>query len=301
MILARTSEGENTNAGRRGFSVYYEIYIDVLFFVNLVMDYLLLSAAAKLLRCGASRPRLLAGSLVGALGFCVVISLPVSGRILRALLIHGAVGSLMVWTGLRPKSPAAFAKSLVCMYLGAFLLGGVVNWLYPYVGAAFLRNFLLLSAASYAVICLILKAYDYFRGRRKKFCRAVLWNNGNSRTLCGLLDTGNCLTDPASGKKVHVADYDSVKELFTEKERAQLLAMYEYRQGESAAAQEKFRYIPFRSVGRPHGLLPAATIDRMDIYLEDRKVTADAPVIMVSKERLGGGGDYRIIINTEGL
>lgn len=281
--------------------MYYEVYIDVLFLVNLVLDYLLLSVTARLLKCTATHLRIFLGSLVGAFGYCLFFVLPIPAGALKILLLHGAVGSLMVWIGLRPRKAAAFLKCLVSMYLGAFLLGGVIGWLYPYIGGRLLGNFLLLSALSYAVICLILKTYDYFRDKRTKFCRAVLFNGGRKQIVGGLLDTGNCLKDPVTGQRVHVTDYEAVKGLFGETELKELLSMYEYRNEESAAATHNFRYIPFRSVGKAHGLLPAITIDQITICLEEREVVQKNPVIMVSKDKLSTRGNYRIIINTEGL
>lgn len=281
--------------------MYYEVYIDVLFLVNLVMDYLLLLVTGKLLKCTATHTRIFLGSLTGALLYCLVFVLPITIPAVKGLLIHGVAGSLMILVALRPKGRNAFIKCFASLYLGAFLLGGVVNWLSPYLKTGFFRNFLLLCVLSYGIICLILKVYDYFRGRMKKFCKVVLFNNGRRHITTGLLDTGNCLTDPATGQKVHVVEYAAARELFTGQELRRLEEMYQYQAAETAASEERFHYIPFHSVGKSDGLLPAVTIDQMGIFLEDREIQKKRPVLAVCRDRLSSAGEYQIILNTDEL
>ena len=52
----------------RGCFVYYEVFIDVLFVINFVMDYFLLQLACRLLGHSATWPRSLAGAAIGAAG-----------------------------------------------------------------------------------------------------------------------------------------------------------------------------------------------------------------------------------------
>ena len=50
-----------------------EIYIDVVFAANLLMDYLLLELVARFLRCRTSHRRCLAAAILGAFGSCLIL------------------------------------------------------------------------------------------------------------------------------------------------------------------------------------------------------------------------------------
>ena len=50
--------------------MHYEIYIDVVFFTNLLIDYILIRFTGILFRCGRSRKRALLGAAAGAVFSC---------------------------------------------------------------------------------------------------------------------------------------------------------------------------------------------------------------------------------------
>ena len=49
--------------------MYYEIYIDVFFLINFMMDYLLLAAVCRMLSMEFKRRRVLLGALMGAVSY----------------------------------------------------------------------------------------------------------------------------------------------------------------------------------------------------------------------------------------
>ena len=85
--------------------MHYEIYIDVVFFTNLLIDYILIRFTGILFRCGRSRKRALLGAAAGAVFSCWIIYLQSfleSGIFLPALvLLHGgcAAGMLVIGKG----------------------------------------------------------------------------------------------------------------------------------------------------------------------------------------------------------
>lgn len=55
--------------------MYYELFIDVFFATNLVMDYFLLRLVNRLLHCSATQIRSLAGGAFGALSVSLLIAM----------------------------------------------------------------------------------------------------------------------------------------------------------------------------------------------------------------------------------
>lgn len=125
--------------------MYYEIYIDVFFLINFMMDYLLLAAVCRMLSMEFKRRRVLLGALMGAVLTCLVIIIP-TGGIVRLILCHLIVNSAMVMTGLGVKSARELVKALLMLYGGGFLLGGIFSFFGQYIRTGSLFSFLLLSA-----------------------------------------------------------------------------------------------------------------------------------------------------------
>ena len=105
--------------------MYYELYIDVYFLINLVMDYLLLLLVRSILKCTATHLRMLLGGLTGAAGACGIVLLPASLLIGKLILTYGILPVCMVKIGLQLKGKKLMVKGIVLFYLVSFLTGGV--------------------------------------------------------------------------------------------------------------------------------------------------------------------------------
>lgn len=92
------------------------LYLDVLIAVNLLIDFLLLSAAARILRLPVRKGRLLAGASVGALSCCMILLPPLPAAV--SVLLKLAAAALVIrvtfrWFGWRTyiKEITAFLSS----------------------------------------------------------------------------------------------------------------------------------------------------------------------------------------------
>lgn len=108
--------------------MHYEIYIDVVFFTNLLIDYILIRFTGILFRCGRSRKRALLGAAAGAVFSCWIIYLQSfleSGIFLPALvLLHGGCAAGMLVIGCNLKRGSLLLKAILTLYFAAFLCGG---------------------------------------------------------------------------------------------------------------------------------------------------------------------------------
>lgn len=78
--------------------MYYEVYLDVLFVVNGIMDYFLLRLVNRLLHGSATPGRSLLGAFIGAAGVCMLVLVPGS-RVLNTILVHVVINTIMVRFG----------------------------------------------------------------------------------------------------------------------------------------------------------------------------------------------------------
>ena len=103
--------------------MYYEVYIDVMFLVNFMMDVLILFSVKALMKMPGSMKRVIAGGLVGSGLSCLVVILRLPVGITMAVL-HMLVSSGMVVCGLKIRSFSEFLKCYILLYFVSVLIGG---------------------------------------------------------------------------------------------------------------------------------------------------------------------------------
>ena len=99
----------------------YEVYLDVLFLENMMMDFLILLAVKKVFPCSATYGSLLAGSFTGSLLTCAILFFPCPVWT-RYILLFFLVNSCMTVIGLKIRTFPVFFKAWILLYLASFLL-----------------------------------------------------------------------------------------------------------------------------------------------------------------------------------
>lgn len=256
--------------------MYYELYVDVLFLVNFMMDYILLLIVRKMLQCTATHGRICIGAAVGSLLTCLVVVLPIPYAVVKLILFHVLVNTCMIRVGLKIKTIRSFLKAIIMLYIGSFLLGGIMEVFRPYVRVGSL--FLLIAIIGYYLVVAIWKFISYMQ--RWNQCHYVvdLYLGSEKYQIKGMIDTGNGLRDPISGKPVNILDRHTARQLLGEEDLKDV------------------RYIPYQSIGKKTGVLPAVQLDRMCIR-KDTDCWVEKPLIAISEETISKGGEYEMILN----
>ena len=108
---------------------------------------------------------------------------------------------------------------------------------------------------------------------------------GKSVVAKGLLDTGNTLKEPISGKIVHIAEYRIIKPMIEGDENA----------------EEKICVIPYHSVGEENGILYGYRLDEMVVLINDEPKFLYNPIIAVYEGKLSTKNKFTVILNAETL
>lgn len=278
------------------------IYVDTLFLLNALVDYLLLLCAARLAGEPLKRLRFALGAVLGG-GYAVAIFLPGLGFLERpACRLAAAVLMVLAafWGSRRLGRQVLIFFALSCAFAGGVLaismLGGQglsLNRGVIYSGMD-LKIVLLSAAGCYAVLSLLLQKavrHTSFTGELK----AVRLELGERTVeLTALTDTGNTLTDPVTGQGVMVAEGERLLPLFAASQRPSVQELRD-----PAGALERltgagghFRLLPYRAVGVDRGLLLAVRVDRAVVDGEDR----GAMVVALSPTPVSDGGGYGALL-----
>lgn len=174
------------------------IYIDLLFIINFIIDYLLLITNGIILKRKINKKRLLISSLVGEISILFLIFninyiLLLISKILLAILMN------------------------IISYEYQDLKYTFINTIYFYMLSIILGGFLYflkLNNINYFISLLLIPViiYIYYYQSKKnnnysKYYNVLICLNNNKKINCtGFLDTGNNLIDPISNKPIILID-----------------------------------------------------------------------------------------------
>lgn len=260
--------------------MYYELYIDVFFAVNFMMDAILLMITRKILGCHAAYLRIYAGALTGAALTCLVIILPIPEPYVKLVLFHGPVSIAMIKTGLGIPWGRKLFQGWIILYISGFLTGGILQFFQQYVRTGSL--FFLLAVAGYYTVSGIWEVILRLGQRTNSRCKVILYYEGKSCTVEALIDTGNSLTDPVTGNAVSILDKKTARRLL-----GNLLP-------------DTLRYIPYHSIGKTQGVMPMVTLDKMTVICTGEKKEILGPMTAVCENGLTGE-EFQMILNPDVL
>lgn len=251
--------------------MYVEIYIDQFFAEQLLTGWILLylAAFAGKLRTGAAR--FLASGLFGAVMQCLYV---IWGRRWLSAAGYAGMAFLAFGSGERAKGLLFLAVSSVCF-------GGILEAVMALIPVN--------AAAGVIVSCLILQKFcKWYRKNRRKAEEEVdlllIWDE-TELSVRALVDTGNRLTEPVTGRPVSILDCEAAVRL--------LGSGWEERKG--------FLLVPYHSIGREQGWMRAVAIDRMIIETSEGRLTFERPLLAISNEKINLRNQYQVILNPEHL
>jgi sigma-E processing peptidase SpoIIGA len=108
----------------------------------------------------------------------------------------------------------------------------------------------------------------------------LLWN-GKSAEVTALIDTGNHLTEPLTGRPVSIIAGEIAEKLMEERQ----------------IQQQGCFLIPYHSIGVEKGYLQGVTIDRMEIGKQGTITTINKPVLAIYKGKISAEGQYEMILH----
>ena len=279
------------------------IYIDTLFLLNLVVDYLLLLASARLAGKIIRRGRIALAALLGA-GYAAAIFMPGLGFLAHPLCKLGAavIMALTAFGGSRRLLRLLLVfLGLSCALGGCVLavglLGGQGLTLRSGViySAMDLKLVLLSSAVCYAVFTLVFQRTA--RHGSRELVPAVLTIGEHRVVLTALVDTGNTLTDPMTGRPVMVVEGEKMAAVLPgtlKKEELQdPVSAMERLSGKEEG--RRFRLLPYQTVGVECGMLLAVRLDRAMVGTKDLGDILAA----LSPNCLSDGGGYSALIGAK--
>lgn len=292
------------------------VYADMVFLLNLCIDYLLLWLTAVIRRQQVSSWRLLLAALLGA-GYAAMYLWP-SFSLFYSLSAKIFFAVLMVWTAFGFVSPISFLRTIGVFTLSSFVIGGgmfALHYIVAGKGQVAGGIFLTQSAGwgspvSWLFVLIAfpliwLYARYSFRSMVEResvgqYLAQVVIHIGSQKIECtGLIDTGNQLRDPVTRSPVMMVELEqmqpylpsAIKSAVEEEELENLTDSL------SPDWIRRIQLIPFRAIGNKGGLLLTLKTDQVEIIQGSVYHQRTDVLVGLDTSRLSSDGTYQAIIH----
>ncbi|MBR7157802.1 MAG: sigma-E processing peptidase SpoIIGA [Bacteroidales bacterium] len=226
---------------------------------------------------------------------------------MQPVLIHALTGLIMVRITFPVRGFKNQLKLLVRLSLIEILMGGILNlFLFrreygePSYGADRLGCVPVIAAGIGVVVWLreILKDAR----REKQIVRHLygvkFYHRGRVVEGTALLDTGNHLREPVTGKAVVIIEKELAKKLLGQMEVLSIMAFADGRKI-SCIPVNPVKMIPFHSLGEKNGIMPGVLIDKMAIQKERDERIYEKVQIGIMEDFFSGEDLYQVILHEE--
>lgn len=274
------------------------IYIDTLFLLNLIVNYLILLATAKVSARPASRWRIALGAAVGAV-YAVLTVLPkmvfldnvimmLVFAVVMVLIVFGGEQGLIRTGVIFFSISAAFGGAVLAVSL---ITGEETSQINVSIKVLFISFFI-----CYGILSMVFARL----GKRETaggLVKVTVTKGTRSAEITALVDTGNSLYDPMTGGGVIVSELEPLTPLFTEDIKQLLKSNYSSMEllERLASCGDGFGFflVPYTAVGVGSSFLIAFRPDEVKIgYKVQKKMS-----IAISPTCISDGGVYSALVN----
>lgn len=266
----------------------YVVYLDVFFTINMIMDFLVLIIARHFIKPQTTINRCILGAMAGAVLSAVAFVIPYRALWLRFITSYLVICYIMCIITFNLRGFRKNIKALIYVYIVTFIMGGAMNALYyntkigSFIFDIKFTRFISIVLATYLIADLLVKVINRDKEIKKNIVNLKIFVQDKEVMLSALVDTGNSLKAPISGRIVHIVEMDVIKDIIDE----------EY------IKNGKYKVIPFNSVGRSHGLLPAVEVESIEITDgKDISVKMEKQIIAIYDKNLSTNGEYRGLLH----
>lgn len=228
--------------------------------------------------------KIFAASIFGSFSGCLILQLFDEDDGLKlGLMIISIVMTVKISCAFPMKK--AWKYSVYLLVLSLFT-GGI----FTMIKSQIILPWLILATASCMLVrYLYVSAVKDMNHDKESFYQVEFKILHKKLEVCAFLDTGNFLYEPVSQMPVCILEEETFLKYFHEP----LFKMIEKQEAEG------IRMIPYQSVGREHGMMPAVMANDMKITKEDRIIEHKKAVIAISKVSLSKWGAYEMLLHPD--
>ncbi len=258
-----------------------KIYLDYVFFINFLFDFILLIAISIILKHNIKLKRIILGSIFGGLSTFIMF-LETKSTIYFILKL--LTGLIMIIITFKYKNIKYLITNFIYLLMLSIVLGGFLYLInieigYEHVGMLFFTNgkrlnSLLLILFAILIMVIYVKVLKKHKKEINLYYKVDLYLNNKILKLNGYLDTGNKLSDPYTNKPICIINKGLIK-----KNQNYIYVPYKTISGSSIMKCIKVKKIYISEIGYKYNVL---------VGLSNDKILLDGIDIILNIDLLGG-------------
>lgn len=292
------------------------IYMDVVLFENLCMNYIILFGSAYIIKIKIKHIRIICSSILGAIyAILAYIGIfPLYSNIVVKILLSVA----MIYIAYRPKNIKGALKELIVFYLVSFALGGCAFALLyivrpqdifikdgVFIGTYPIKIALLGGILGFIITYISFKIVKTRMSKKELIYRIQIEIKGKTLETNVLLDTGNMLKDPISNTPVVLIEKSKLYEILPSEliENAKDMIGGDFKSNELIDKEylTRLRIIPFTSVGKQNGMMMGIKVDKIKIITDVDEILNNNVIVCIYEKEFSKKGKYFGIIGIDML
>lgn len=184
-----------------------EMYIDLFFIFNVIMDYIIIMSTSILLKRRTSYIRMILSSLIGGISSLVLFTS------LNKIVIEIVSIVIMVLISFGYKGIRYLINNILYMYILSTLLGGIIYLFNIKVSNSMFLTYLIIIVISIEIMILYIKENKKMRSIYNNYYKVdIYFKDRKKLSLIGFVDTGNNLYDPYKKRPVIIVPNKYIKE-----------------------------------------------------------------------------------------
>lgn len=293
------------------------IYLDVVLFENLIMNYAILFTTGYILKRKIKHIRLILSSAIG--GIYAIVSYSNILVIYSNFLMKVILSVVMIYVAFKPKNIRTLLKDLTVFYLTSFVFGGTAFGLLYLIRPQdiFMKNGMLYGTypikiailggtVGFTIIVVSFKIVKKKISKLDMYCEIKITLSNKTKRIKAMIDTGNMLKDPITRIPVIVVEKDVLYDLIPNK----ILDNLEKIMGGDLENEfydnqifveyiSKLRVIPFSSLGKQNGMLIGIKAEKIEIYIDENDEEINDVIIGIYNQKLSKKDKYNALLGLD--
>lgn len=272
------------------------MYIDIIFFENILMNYIILYATGFLQKRKMTNLRLIISSTAGAIYAIIAYMniIPIYSTLFMKILLS----IIMIYIAFKPQQLKTMFKELILFYFTSFVIGGCAFALLYMISPQSIQFSNGVLVGTYpmkitiiaGIIGFIIIQYSFSINKRYMKIKDLLCDieviiKGKSVKIKGYIDSGNTLKDPLTNKPVIIVEQNKLEEI---------IGKDFFKGGDE---NFKIRFIPFKSIGKQNGMLTGIQPDLIYINHNEDIIKTKNVIIGIYDKKISK--NYSALIGLE--
>ncbi|WP_059104695.1 sigma-E processing peptidase SpoIIGA [Shouchella shacheensis] len=288
------------------------VYVDLIWLLNLGIDYLLIAVTALMLKRRFQHIRMMLAALFASL-IVVLMFTPVAPLFSNAFIKLG-YSAVIVWMAFGYKRFTFFVQGFATFYFVTFVTGGglfathyffetdadILGALpgYGLAGSAVSWSFVLIGFP--LVLYFAKHQVETFEEKKINFAQLAkvrMWIEDKEIAVTGLIDSGNQLKDPITKTPVMILETHQLYEAFGKKQMDAVVSLSMEKETEDFPLFSRVRVVPFRAVGQADPFLAALKPDRIQVIHQGETFETGNVLIGLQSQTLSPEEAYQCIVH----